>query len=402
MPATTHLRAAPFVLAVAVSAALVLSAPFVGQIRAEIRRAFPGQFVLIVGGIIALGLLAAVVVALRQVRDRRGVRYRGMMMSLVVAGGYAAMNASDSAESNVVELFHFLQYGLIAFLFYRAWRPLGDPSIVGLPLLAALIVGTAEEWLQWFIPNRVGEMKDVFLNLAAIGTGLMFSVSAHPPGRWAWSLHRSSPPRLARIAAAALVSFAAFFHAVHLGHFVEDDEIGMFDSRWPRTDLLATQAAKRAEWTATPPPLRLVRLSEEDQYLTEGIQHVRERNELWEKGDFRGAWLENRILEEYFEPVLDTPTHEGAGHRWSAEQRAVAASRAASQPATAYVSSAYPYRLYKWSRTVFWIPVGLGTGVLLLISRRRSPSSHTRDVASGAGEPHGLAEKTSLRAPRPR
>ncbi len=41
-----------------------------------------------------------------------------------------------------------------------------------LPVLAGLLVGTADEWLQWFIPNRVGEIADILLNGIAIGCGL--------------------------------------------------------------------------------------------------------------------------------------------------------------------------------------------------------------------------------------
>lgn len=389
--ATAHLRPAPFALAIAVSVLLVLSAPFVGQIRGEIRRAFPGQFVVIVGGMIAAGLVVAVGAGVRRIRDRRAARYGGIALSLVIAASYAAVNAGENPESNVVELFHFLQYGLIAFLFYRAWRPLADLSVVLLPLLAALIVGTAEEWLQWFIPNRVGEMKDVLLNLVAIGTGLLFSVCVLPPDGWRRRLRRGSRARVSRMAAATVVSLATFFHIVHLGHLVEDEEIGTFDSRWARRELLAMQEEKRVQWTATPPPVKLVRLSREDQYLTEGIQHVRERNELWGAGDIHGAWLENRILEMYFEPVLGTPTHEGSGHRWPPEQRADAESRI-SRPnaANVYASAAYPYRIYTWSTTVFWIAASLAAITFLWLGTLpgRTGDELTSEPAESAEASH--------------
>ena len=92
-----------------------------------------------------------------------------------------------------MERFHFIEYGLITFLFYRAWRPLEDPSIVILPALAALLVGTADEWLQWFIPNRVGELNDIFLNGIAIACGLVFSLGADPPD----AFRRTLRPRFA-------------------------------------------------------------------------------------------------------------------------------------------------------------------------------------------------------------
>jgi VanZ family protein len=371
--AARRLRAAPFVLAVAVGLAFVLSAPFVGQIRSELRRAFPGGFVTVVGGVIAAGMIAALLAATLRIRDRRPARYGLLALAVLIAAAYSAYRAGPNPESNAVERFHFLQYGLITYLFYRAWRPLGDLSVLALPVLAGLIVGTVEEWFQWFIPNRVGEMSDVFLNLVAMGTGLLFSVAVDPPAGDVRGLRVGSATRIARMAGAALLVFAVFFHIVHLGHRIDDDEIGTFTSRWTREDLLAEQARMREEWRVSPPPTTLVRLSRENQYLTEGIQHVRERNRLWDAGNIRGAWLENRILEKYFEPVLDTPTHEGSGHRWPRAQRADAESRAALEAAAAtYVSDAYPYRLFLWPKPAYWLVVLVAAAALGVGSTRRA------------------------------
>jgi VanZ family protein len=322
-----------------------------------LRRAFPGQFVTIVGGIIAAGVIAALAAAVLRIRDRRLARYGMIAVAVLIAVAYSAYRAGSNPESNAVERFHFLQYGLITYLFYRAWRPLADASVFLLPVFAGLIVGTVEEWFQWFIPNRVGEMSDVFLNLIAIGTGVLFSVAVDPPERGARGLRFGSGGRIARMAAAALVAFAAFFHIVHLGYRIDDEGTGSFTSRWSRSELLELQSKTEAAWKASPPPTTLVRLSRENQYLTEGVQHVRERNRLWDAGDVRGAWLENRILETYYEPVLDTPTHEGAAHRWPSEQRADAESRAATAAAAPYSSNAYPYRLFLWSKVAFWTVV---------------------------------------------
>jgi hypothetical protein len=252
-------------------------------------------------------------------------------------------------------LFHFVQYGLITYLFYRAWRPLGDLGVLILPALAGLIVGTVEEWWQWFIPVRVGEVKDVLLNLVAIGTGLIFSLAIDPPVGDFAHVSAASRRKVRQLGAAATLVFAAFFHAVHLGHQVVDGEIGTFGSRWTREALLGEQMDTAERWRTTPPSVTLRRLSRENQYLTEGVQHVRERNRLWDAGDIRGAWLENRILETYYEPVLDTPTHEGPGHRWAPEQRADAEVRAALVTDAPYVSDAFPYRLYRWPWWLHWL-----------------------------------------------
>ncbi|MEX2662233.1 MAG: VanZ family protein [Vicinamibacterales bacterium] len=351
-----------FLLPTAVAAALVLSAPFVGQIRSAVRREFPGQYLLILAGAAAIGLAVALAAAVWRISDRKAQRYGAIALAILIAATYSLAMATEFPERNAVERFHFLQYGLITFLFYRAWRPLGDVSILVLPVLAGLIVGSVEEWFQWFIPNRVGEMNDVFLNLVAIVTGLLFSLGVDPPPRLA-ALAPGSRRRIVRLAIAALLTFAAFFHVVHLGSNVTDDEIGTFTSRFNAERLLALQAGRAATWASAPPPTTLVRLSREDQYLSEGLEHVQARNELWTAGDVRGAWFENRILEKYYAPVLDTPTHAGPGHRWDAVQRLDAEQRAGGPGG--FVSEAYPYRLYAWPPLVFW------TGVLLLIAAIR-------------------------------
>jgi hypothetical protein len=301
--------------------------------------------------------------------------------ALVLAVAYSRWRATGRADVDVVELFHFVEYGVITWLFYRAWRPLDDGSVYVLPVLAGLLVGTLDEWLQWFIPVRVGEMNDVVLNLAAIGCGLLFSIGFDPPDRIAAALRPGSWARIGRFAAAVVLVFAAFFHIVHLGYVIEDREIGAFDSRYAKETLTELDAVKRDEWRVTPLPLTVRRVSREDQYMTEGVVHVQERNEQLTAGNVSAAWFENLILEKYFGSVLDAPSYVSrTGHRWAPEQRAEIATRAYADPAISqiatggqpsrYASAAYPYRLYIWRKGPFWIGVVAIAGLILLGSRR--------------------------------
>ena len=306
-------------IAIAVAAGVVLSAPFIRDIRNFIRANFPGQYVTIVGAAIATIIGAGVIIALASIRDRRMPRYGAIAAALVLGTAYALWNAQGIVEVDTVERFHFVEYGLVALLFYRAFRPSQDLSMVVLPIVAGLIVGTCEEWLQWFIPGRVGDMRDVFLNLAAIVCGLLFSVGIDPADRFSWTLHPASRRRSAVVAAVAVVVFAAFVHTVHLGHEVADAETGRFRSRYDGGQLLVLASDRTARWRSAPPPTRPPSLSAEDQYLSEGILHVQERNNRWNAGDFPAAWFENRIVEKYYTPLLDIPT---AGYRWPEAQRA--------------------------------------------------------------------------------
>jgi hypothetical protein len=236
-----------------------------------------------------------------------------------------------------------------------------------LPFIAGMIVGTADEWLQWFIPNRVGEMADIFLNGVAIACGLVFSLGALPPASFSWKWHPESRRQLGHLAAAFVLAFAAFFHVVHLGYDIEDDEIGTFKSRYSRQSLEAIAAAKAEEWRVHPFPLILQRVSREDQYMTEGVTHVQKRNELLAAGDAGGAWNENRILEKYYTPVLDTPSYiSHTGHRWSAEQRGNAQPRTPSLRAE-FRSAANPYPIYGWPRLPFWL-VSMAAAAIIWMS----------------------------------
>jgi hypothetical protein len=149
--------------------------------------------------------------------------------------------------------------------------------------------------------------------------------------------------------AAALLAFGLFFHTVHVGYDVEDAEIGVFRSRYRAAELAAAASDRAARWRERPPVVQR-RLWREDHYLTEGLWHVRQRNDAWARGDLTTAWRENRILEKFFAPVLETRTYaDPAGHRWPPEQRAEAAARVsgAAQP---YASDVYAYPLFIWPR----------------------------------------------------
>ncbi|CAN5838918.1 hypothetical protein BH18ACI5_BH18ACI5_23310 [soil metagenome] len=373
-----QLQRSRFVVAIVTSTLIVLSAPFTGQIRAWIRTTFPGHAVMAVTALASVLLLAALVAAVLRIRERRLTRYGAIVAAIALAGTYSAISAGELPESNAVERFHFIEYGLITFLFYRAWLPLADAAVFVLPLLAGLIVGTAEEWLQWFIPNRVGELRDVFLNAAAIVSGLLFSAGLEPVRGFRTRLGAQSLRRALRLAAATVIALGLFIHTIMLGYHIDDAEIGSFTSRYSQEQLSRLQQAKAEKWKTDSPPLTLRRLSREDQYLSEGLAHVRWRNRTWGAGDARAAWSENRILEKHFAPVLDTPTYEGkAGHRWPAAQREDALARiGGSRAADPYVSDAYPYRLLIWSKPVFWSAFGAIAGLLLVLSAGRPGWRH--------------------------
>lgn len=362
------------VVAVAASAALVLAAPFIGQLQSLLRSSLSTRaYVLGLGVVAAVAIGGAIVAAFLRIRQRRGQRLAVMAAALAIGAAYTAALSTGDPAIDAVERFHFVEYGAITLLFYRVWRRAGDPSTIVLPILCAFAVGTLDEWLQWFIPYRVGETHDVILNLAAIVCGALFGIALEPPPAFSWRLRGSSVARLARVAAVVGMVFAGFVSSVHLGHRHDVDGIGIFLSRHTIAELDAAQADRDGRWRIDP-PVGIRRLSREDQYLDEGLWHVRERNRRWDANDITAAWRENLILERFFTPVLDRPTYVSLdGTRWAPAHRADAEARA-DHAQRGFVSRAEPYPIVTWDKTLYWMMVLTAAAVLWAISARASPT----------------------------
>ena len=70
------------VLAFVASFVVVLGAPYTGQIRGAIQDALPGQYRLIIGGVVVLAVAIAVVAALLRIREQRATRYVDFLLAV--------------------------------------------------------------------------------------------------------------------------------------------------------------------------------------------------------------------------------------------------------------------------------------------------------------------------------
>ena len=62
-----------------------------------------------------------------------------------------------------VERIHFIEYGVLGLLISRAVNIRTFKEIIATCCLITLI-GVVDEIIQWFLPNRVGDMRDVTMN----------------------------------------------------------------------------------------------------------------------------------------------------------------------------------------------------------------------------------------------
>jgi hypothetical protein len=124
-------------LAVAAAAAIILSAPVVQQAFTALSRVFPSIGLAATAAPIAV----AVLVAAARIRHQRRLRFAALALSLATGGAYVVLDALTPTES-----FHFVEYGLLALLFYIAVCPADDGSLLILPLLAGIATGVIDEW----------------------------------------------------------------------------------------------------------------------------------------------------------------------------------------------------------------------------------------------------------------
>jgi hypothetical protein len=310
--------------------------------------------------------MAAIGWAMLRIREHRALRYGLITGATLLAVVFSRLFGLGDLESDVVEQVHFIEYGLITWLFYRAWQPVGGAASLILTVLSAWTIGILEEWVQWFVPARVGEVRDVFLNLGAIACGLLVSIAVRAPGR-----SHKSPPRAIwsyGVSGVALAAFAGFIDAAHLGHEIADPPNGVFRSIYSADELRAAAVDRERRWQLSPPLVPPPRFSPEDQYFSEAMLHVQERNRRWSSGDILSAWKENQILETYFGPAIDTPSYvSSTGHRWAPEQRADAERRgSANNESSTFESQAFgSFPILLWPRTTFRLLSAGAVGALL-------------------------------------
>ena len=118
-----------FLVAIFVSAVIVLGSPFMGQLQSFLRRSLSTQsYVLLFGGGVLVAVGLAILLAVTRIRERRAQRFGLLVIALLFGGTYMWWTATPYPEVNAVERVHFVEYGLIAFLFYRASLPRRSPG----------------------------------------------------------------------------------------------------------------------------------------------------------------------------------------------------------------------------------------------------------------------------------
>jgi hypothetical protein len=253
---------------------------------------------------------------------------------------------------NPEEAVHFVQYGVLSILVYRALtHRITDYGIYFVALLLTISVGILDEALQWLTPDRVWGLKDIRLNATAAALALLGLAMGLKPALISGRLTVRTGQIICRAALIVVVLLGAsllntpqriswYVDRLPVLHFIpensglmaeygyryDDPETGVFRSRFSAEELKQTDRQRAAEAAArldelpelddyrefldryTPfndPFLHeaRVRLNRRDYYLTSASKY-KERDIAEFQRRMTIAHYENRIMEKYFPETL--------------------------------------------------------------------------------------------------
>jgi hypothetical protein len=259
------------------------------------------------------------------------------------------------------EAVHFLQYGILGFLLFRALaHQTHDYSIYFTAAIIGCLIGTIDETIQWLVPGRFWELRDIWLNVLAVSLVQVGIAKGFRPAFISGSPGRRSLALMCRLAliATVLIGLNLFNTPIRVawyaeripllaflkhndssmmeyGYLYKDPEIGTFRSRLSPEQLKqadgirAREAAKiidryrdREGYRAflklyTPvndPFLHEVRvhLWRRDYYYQNALKN--ENDQDINVKDITIAFRENQILEKYYSQTL---SH--SSYKWTEE-----------------------------------------------------------------------------------
>ena len=300
-------------------------------------------FVVLLLVVVAAVFFAALYVLIFRLKIRRLSQY--LWLALFVA---LYFYIGLSRIRNPVEGAHYLEYGLLGYLLFRAWRfSIPDPAAYFASFLSATLIGILDEVIQWIVPGRFWDLPDVGMNafasglvLLALGAGLrpkLASAGIAPRSIRIVSVHLavdlvvlglclSNTPARLEVLAGKLPFLAPLERQEPMRETIlkhQDPEIGTFYSRLTPVWLQKTDRDQAgaygqilADWKDRNYDQFLILYSTLDYpFLHEMRVHLFRRDKRLAAGrnaagtgtkrkEYFIAWKENRILEKYFGETL--------------------------------------------------------------------------------------------------
>ena len=121
-----------------------------------------------------------VLLSLKQLFHRRSrhLLLKGVLFTFLAVFFFFLM----SRQTLLPERIHFSEYGLLAFLTFRLLRHWKRSRwVYGWTLVGACLIGFLDELVQGLLPNRVYDLRDIWMNGLASSIGLIVVVLLFDP-----------------------------------------------------------------------------------------------------------------------------------------------------------------------------------------------------------------------------
>ena len=295
-------------------------------------------------------IVLLLIVSLRLIIRRRTATALNYIWLIGIATVFIAY--TFQLRGNPEEALHFVQYGILSILIYRALtHRITNYGIYFLAFMLATTVGIIDEALQWLTPERVWGLKDIRLDALAAALALLGVAMGLRPTLISGQMNARTGQLICRSALVVVVLLGASLLntpqriswyverlpglkfipensgvMAEYGYRYDDEETGIFRSRLSPDELAKTdrrravEAAARLDELPTQKDYReflnrytpfndpflheaRVHLNRRDYYLTSAGRY-RQRDVAEFQRRMTIAHYENRIMEKYFPETL--------------------------------------------------------------------------------------------------
>jgi VanZ family protein len=235
-------------------------------------RAFFGYLVVVVVAAVFLGILYLLIVRLK-IRAVSNYIWLAACAALYL---YFTFKLWRNPEEAV----HFLEYGLLGFFLFRAWRlTIPDKAVYLASFLTGTLVGIFDEIFQWIMPGRYWDIRDIGLNALAVG---LFQVALWQGVRRKLASPRIAPKSFRKIS----VLFATNLLLLGLCMSNTPDRVGALAGRFPALAFLEKEE-----------PMREFKMKHKDPEI--GSFYSRMTVERLKVADFEKSVEYGRIMREW-------------------------------------------------------------------------------------------------------
>ncbi len=122
---------------------------------------------------VGVTIIAGSVILLYFLIFRLKVRQRSQYLWILLCAGLYLYNTFQ-LDKHPEEAVHFLEYGILSYFIFRALgRRIRDTTVYISALFFVAFIGTMDEFLQWMMPQRFWDLRDIGLNVFAGGVCLL-------------------------------------------------------------------------------------------------------------------------------------------------------------------------------------------------------------------------------------